>query len=133
MSRAAYRILLVDDDADDRALCRIVLTSKLAHVDIVEVADAVTFAQACARRDFDVVILEQRLHWSDGLAVLGSLKELWPELPVIFFTRHGDEELAVKATRLGVEHYLPKRPATFLQLPLAVDAALDRARARARP
>ena len=115
MRGANQRILLIDDDPDDRSLASVVLTSELGHFEVHEVPDAVTFAQACARRDFDLVILEQKLHWADGLAVLGALKEEWPDLPVILFTRSGDEEVALKAARLGVHQYLVKRPGTFLR------------------
>ncbi|MGH9361266.1 MAG: response regulator, partial [Thermoanaerobaculia bacterium] len=128
MKQATSRILLIDDDPDDRSLARVVLTSELGHFEVHEVPDAVTFAQACARHDFDLVILEQKLHWSEGLAVLGALKEEWPDLPVILFTRSGDEELALKAARLGVQQYLVKKPATFLRLPSEVEAALERSR-----
>jgi signal transduction histidine kinase len=130
MRGANQRILLIDDDPDDRSLASVVLTSELGHFEVHEVPDAVTFAQACARRDFDLVILEQKLHWADGLAVLGALKEEWPELPVILFTRTGDEEVALKAARLGVHQYLVKRPGTFLRLASEVEAALEQTRAR---
>jgi signal transduction histidine kinase len=133
MRGANQRILLIDDDPDDRSLASVVLTSELGHFEVHEVPDAVTFAQACARRDFDLVILEQKLHWADGLAVLGALKEEWPELPVILFTRSGNEELALKAARLGVHQYLVKRPGTFLRLASEVEAALLQTRARIVP
>jgi PAS domain S-box-containing protein len=119
-------ILLLDDDADDRALARLVLERELPRVDVEEIADATAFARACGKRSFDLVILELKLRWADGLAVLAALREDWPEVPVLLLTRFGNEEAAVRAVRLGAAEYLSKKPAGFLRLPLAVRAALDR-------
>lgn len=124
------RILLVDDDPDDRALARLVIAHELPQVEVEEITDAPAFAQACGRRSFDLVVLEQKLAWADGLAILAILKEDRPELPVVFFTRFGSEEISLRAVRLGVDEYLVKKPASFLRLPLAVRAALDQARSR---
>ena len=123
-------VLLIDDDPEDRALTKIVLEAELAHINIQEISDALGFAQACARKDFDLIVVEQKLQWAEGLAVLGLVKEEWPEIPVILFTRHGNEEVSAKAVRLGVDHYLPKRTGNFVRLPLAVRSALEQSRPR---
>lgn len=118
------RLLLIDDDPDDRALARLILKSEFGHIETQEVSDPLSFAQACARRDFDLVLLEQRLGWAEGLAVLKLLKAEWPELPVIVLTRHGSEEVSATAARLRADHYLTKRPADLVRLPQAVVDAL---------
>jgi PAS domain S-box-containing protein len=118
-------ILLIDDDPDDRALARIVLERELPRFAVEEIADAPAFGRACGRRSFDLVILELKLGWADGLALLTALKEDWPEVPVIPFTRVDDAEAAVRALRLGAADYLVKGPAAFLRLPQAVRTALD--------
>jgi PAS domain S-box-containing protein len=124
------RILLLDDDSDDRALARLVIEHELPEVVVEEITDAPSFAQACGRRSFAAVILERELRWADGLTVVAVLKEDWPEVPVILFTRFGNEELVLRAMRLGADDYLVKRPASFLRLPQAVRSALDKARSR---
>jgi signal transduction histidine kinase len=118
-------LLLIDDDPEDRALTRIVLQGELVHIDIQEIPDALCFAQAWAQRDFDLLIVEQKLHWTEGLALLGFVKREQSEIPVIMFTRHGSEETSSTAVRLGVDHYLAKRTGSFLRLPLAVRSALE--------
>jgi signal transduction histidine kinase len=129
----APRILLLDEDADDRALIKFILKCELGYVEVEEIPDALSFAQACAKREFDLIVLEQELQWADGLAVLGMAKEEWPDLPVIMFTRHGSEEISFTAAKLGVDHYLSKQTGNFLRLPLAVRAALDKRRSRRAP
>jgi signal transduction histidine kinase len=119
------RVLLLDDDPDDRALVKLVLARELPEAEVEEVTDAPAFARACGRRSFDVVILERRLRWADGLDLLALLREEWPQVPVIVLTGPGDEEAALKAMRLGAADYLLKKPAGFLKLPLAVRTALE--------
>lgn len=123
-------LLLVDDDPQDRALARVVLERELPRLRIEEITDAPSFAQACGRRGFDVVVLEARLQWADGLAILLVLREDWPEVPVVLFTRYGSEEMVVRAMRLGASDYLAKSPAGFLRLAVAVRSALEKARAQ---
>ena len=130
MSGPPSRILLVDDDPDDRALARVVLAHELSGAEVEEIADAAAFARAWGRRSFDLVILERQLRWADGLALLKVLKEDWPELPVILFTRPEDEELVLRVVNLGADDCLVKKPAGFLRLPQVVRSALEKVRSR---
>jgi signal transduction histidine kinase len=123
-------VLLLDDDPDDRALARLVLAAELPGLAVEEAADALAFARACGRRSFDLVVLEWELGWTDGAAVLAALKEDWPGVPVIVFTRSESGESALRAVRLGADDYLVKKPAAFLRLAQAVRTALERDRTR---
>jgi signal transduction histidine kinase len=127
------RILLIDDDPDSRALARLVLRQELPHVVLEEIADAVSFAEAFGRADFELVILDPKLPWADGLAVLHALKGRWPTLPVILLTDRGGEELGVRAAKLGADDFLAKNPGGFVNLPLAVLGTLEHARSRTIP
>ena len=124
------RVLLLDDDPDDRALVKLVLARELPEAGVEEAADAPAFARACGRRSFDLVILEPGLSWADGLDLLALLREDWPRVPVIVLTHPGGEEAAFKAARLGAADYLIKRPAGFLKLPLAVRMAQESRRSQ---
>lgn len=130
MPETGPRILLIDDDADSRALARLVLRQELPHLVLVEVADAVSFAEAFGRADFELVILDPKLPWADGLAVLHALKGRWPSLPVLLLTDRGGEELGVRAAKLGADDFLLKSPGGFVNLPLAVLGTLEQARSR---
>ena len=126
MPETGPRILLIDDDPDSRALVRLVLRQELPHLILEEIADAVSFAEAFGRADFELVILDPRLPWADGLAVLHALKGRWPALPVILLTDRGGEELGVRAAKLGADDFLIKNPGGFVNLPLAVLGTLSR-------
>ncbi|ANY18618.1 C4-dicarboxylate transport transcriptional regulatory protein DctD [Tsuneonella dongtanensis] len=60
-------------------------------------------------RDFPgVVVSDVRLPGMDGLAFFARLREMDPDLPVIFTTGHGDVEMAVAAMRDGAADFLAK-------------------------
>ena len=100
----ADSVLLIDDDAD---LLR-VLGDYFDRIGY-EVAGAATGEagfEAFDRMCPDVVILDPHLPDVGGLGVLEQLKSRGGS--VIFLTRPGDSETAVRAMQLGAEHFLTK-------------------------
>ena len=125
------RVLLVDDNPDDRALVRRELERDFPGADATEVRDTGELERALANGGFDVVITDYRLNWTDGLVVLRRAKERWPDTPVVMFTGSGGEEIAVQAMKDGLDDYVIKTPSHYRRLPSAVASALERARGRA--
>ena len=124
------RVLIVDDNPDDRALAARELARGFPDIRTVEVADAATFETAVERGGFDLVITEFHLAWSDGLSVFRELKYRYPEIPVIMLTGAGSEEVAVEAMRVGLDDYVLKGPEHVVGLPVAATSVLERARER---
>ena len=127
---ATKRVLLVDDDPIDRDLARVVLERELPDLEIVEISDPVGFGEALVRGGFDIVLTEYRLGYTDGLAILGTVKSRYPNCPVVMFTTDSCEEVAVKAVRLGLDDYVLKSRREFLRLPNTVSQAMERAELR---
>ena len=96
------RILFIDDNPDDRALAVRALSREFPDLQVKTIIDATGFAQAQEAGDFDLVITDDQLCWTDGLAVLNALKARDPDCPVIMFTGTGSEEVAVKAMKSGL-------------------------------
>ena len=112
-----FRILLVDDNPDDRVLICRALTREFPELAIVEVGDPVTLARALESGPFDLVITDYGLGFTDGFALLDSLKARWPDCPVILCTGTLSEEIAVEALRKGLDDYVLKDPRRFMRLP----------------
>ncbi len=125
------RVLLVDDNPDDRALVRRELEREFPGADVAEARDAGELEREFAGGSFDVVITDYRLNWTDGLAVLRRAKERWPDTPVVMFTGTGSEEIAVEAMKDGLDDYVIKTPSHYRRLPAAVASALECVRGRA--
>jgi PAS domain S-box-containing protein/putative nucleotidyltransferase with HDIG domain len=118
------RVLVVDDNPDDRALIKRELSREFPRVQVTEVADAQAHALALAEEPFHLVITDYMLGWSNGLSILRDIKALWPECPVVMFTGTGNEEVAVEAMKNGLEDYVLKTPRHYIRLCAAVRQGL---------
>lgn len=101
------------------------LSRELGDVRLREVGDAAAFALALNAGTIDLVISELDLAWSDGLAVLKTLRESRPEVPVIFFTGSSDTKIAVQAMKRGLNDYVIKSSGGFLRLASAAREAIE--------
>lgn len=106
--KPAIRILYAEDNPQDADLTRSHFHNCAPEFE-VEVADT---AQACLERlraaRFDLLLLDYRLPDMNGLAVLRAVIHTGLQIPVVLVTGSGDEDLVVKALRLGAADYIPK-------------------------
>jgi PAS domain S-box-containing protein len=126
------RLLLIDDNPDDRVLIRRELTREFAKLQVEEILEAEGLNQALEIRDFDLVITDYQLRWNDGITVLRELKTRYPDCPVIMFTDSGNQEVAVEAMKAGLDDYLIKSAKHFVRLPIAIRQALQRSESQRR-
>ena len=123
-------LLLVDDNADDRALVIRELRRECPALEVVEVSDHAGFAKALAEGTCDLVITDYELHWTTGLRILREIKKVDPTCPVIMFTGTGSAEVAVAAMKAGADDYVVKSAQHVAHLPVAVHSAVELARHR---
>src|SRR5438046_3834803 len=124
------KILIVDDNPDDRALARREIDREFPNCQFHQAITAKELTQAVESTRFDLVVTDYQLRWSDGIAVLLGVKARWPDCPVIMFTGSGNEEIAVQAMKAGLDDYVLKSPRHYARLASAVHMALERARQR---
>jgi signal transduction histidine kinase len=129
----SLRILLLDDNPDDRILARREVERHFSDCNTVEVGDRAGFERVVADGlPFDLVITDYQMRWTTGLDVLKFIKGQAPELPVIMFTATGTQEIAVDAMKHGLDDYVIKSPRHYARLPVAVRTCLDRSEIRSR-
>jgi len=127
MNSQPLRILLLDNHPDDRVMVTRVLRQEFANLRVEQITSAESLDRALEAGDFDLVITDYRLSWTDGLAVLRAVKAAWPDCPVIMFTGASSEQVAVEAMKAGLDDYL-KSPEHVDRLPAAIRSALEQAR-----
>jgi len=120
------RILIIDDSPDERALTLRALGRELGDIAVDHATEQRDLDRVLASRDYDLVITDYRLCWSDGLTVLRAIKARDADCPVIMFTGTGDEDIAVEAMKAGLDDYVVKTPHHCARLPVAARLALDR-------
>jgi PAS domain S-box-containing protein len=125
------RVLLVDDDPNDRALAGRHLRNAFSELEIEAAVNREELDEALGSRVFDLVITDYHLHWIDGLTVLRLAKRQMPDVPVIMFTGTGTEEVAVEAMKAGLDDYILKTEARAIRLVGAAQQAVKRARTHA--
>ncbi|HAJ63653.1 MAG TPA: hypothetical protein DCP31_34155, partial [Cyanobacteria bacterium UBA8543] len=126
------RIILIDDNPGDRILAIRELKREFSNLQVDEMIEAQGWAQAVTVGNFDLVITDYQLRWSNGIEVLRTIKERYPYCPVIMFTNSGSEEIAVEAMKSGLDDYVLKASNRYIRLPAAVRVALERAKTQRR-
>ncbi len=122
--RSAF-VILVDDEKDVR----------LSYAQSLDLAGFAVRAFASAEGALDlvghsfagVVVSDIRMAGMDGMTLLGRVRAIDPDIPVILVTGHADTPLAVSAMREGAYDFIEK-PCSAQHLADVVVRAMDRRR-----
>ncbi|MGD0676427.1 MAG: sigma-54 dependent transcriptional regulator [Polyangiaceae bacterium] len=125
--RARIRVLVVDDEAGARTALSGLLRAEGFQVTVAE--DGNEALAQLQEKAPDVLVTDLQMPGCDGLELLMRGREISPALVVILVTAFAEVETAVRAMRLGAEHYLTKPP-QIEELVLVIDRALERRRLR---
>ena len=105
MSRS-HRIWVIDDDRSIRWVLEKALQK--AGMEVTTYANANGIMEALSGEQPDAIVSDVRMPGIDGLSLLVSINERYPDLPVIIMTAHSDLDSAVAAYHSGAFEYLPK-------------------------
>jgi DNA-binding NtrC family response regulator len=122
----AETVLVVDDEQLIRR--SIAGRLKVGGYAVVEAEDGKSAVEQAAT-GVDLAILDMRLPDFDGLTVLKKIREVDPDVLVIFLTAYANVETAVEAMRLGAYHFVNK-PFDLEALAALVGQALETTRLR---
>jgi len=102
------RILHVEDIQEDYILVerQLKLHSKDLQIDWAE--SARTALGKLAKAGYDCVLCDYQMPGMDGLQLLYKLRERGDQIPFIFLTGQGSEEIAAEALRAGADDYYTK-------------------------
>lgn len=99
-------ILIVDDEEIVRRSHLRSLESTGCHAQVAE--DGSEALRVMEEHPFDVILLDLRMPGLDGMDVLQTIKERWPDSEVVVITGYPTIESAKKAVQLGAQNYITK-------------------------
>jgi DNA-binding NtrC family response regulator len=99
-------VLVVDDDGAMREMLVSLLEEEGLEALTADGAD--TAVEQVREHEFDAVISDIKMPGKDGVELVGELRTLRPDTPVILMTAFGSIDSAVSAMRAGAFDYLTK-------------------------
>jgi len=107
-------ILVVDDDRDMReSVVELLQFSDLYSVDnAIHGEDAL---RKLAGKKFDAIISDVKMPVMDGLQLLLEVKKIYPHIPFIIMSAHGDIAMAVEAIEHGAYYFIEKGTDSFIE------------------
>jgi len=106
------KILICDDHQILReGLIRIL--QQLDDVDLISQAgDGAQALNLLKQEKYDILLLDISLPDRNGLEILQTVKDRWPETRILILSMHPQEQYAIRALRLGASGYLTKETAS---------------------
>ncbi len=113
-------ILIVDDEEVVRRSHLRSLASTGCNAQVA--GDGNEAIRVMEQHPFDVVLLDLRMPGLDGMNVLKTIKERWPDSEVVVITGYPTIESAKESVRLGAFNYLAKPVGPDDVIKVAIDA-----------
>jgi FixJ family two-component response regulator/anti-sigma regulatory factor (Ser/Thr protein kinase) len=104
---AAY-VLIVDDDAALLEALPETLHLRMPGIRVDAASSAAAALDRIAVADYDAIITDIKMPGMDGVELLGRIREIRPDTPVLVITGHGQHDLAIQSLRGGAFDYLQK-------------------------
>ena len=118
-----WKIVLIDDEEDIREVLAIALLD--AGYQVETAADGAAGIRLCEKFSPQIIITDIRMPGIDGLEVLESVKQKYPDTEVIVATAFGEMDLAIRALQLDASDFITK-PISNETLHLALKRARSR-------
>ena len=105
---SAIRVLHVDDDRQYAETTAAFLQRERTTFDIETATSAAAGLRLLETEPVDCIVSDYEMPGKNGIDLLESVREDYPELPFILYTGRGSEEIAGDAISAGVTDYLQK-------------------------
>jgi two-component system NtrC family response regulator len=115
-------ILIVDDEKNYLLVLEDLLSEE--GYQVVTADSAKAGLEIVESHDLDAVITDMKMPGMDGMALLGHIHTMKPDLPIVMMTAYGTVEKAVEAMRKGAFDYILK-PFENEELKLTLRKAID--------
>ena len=122
------RLLIVDDSSEIRAALR-TIAEQQDHVVVGEAENGKQALRLVPQAQPDMVLLDVSMPVMGGFATARELRQMAPELPIVFISQHADDDYVSEAFRLGARGYLLKS-AIYSELNQAIETVANQQKYR---
>ncbi|MCJ0621230.1 response regulator [Haloarcula hispanica] len=105
---SSIAVLHVDDEPDFLDVATEILEQQSSKLNVITAASATEALDCLATTRVDCLISDYRMPGKDGIELLKTVREEYPDLPFILFTGEGSEAVASDAIAAGATDYLRK-------------------------
>lgn len=105
------KFLIADDHSAIRNGVKAILTNEFGDIEFGEAADANEVFKKLKEKEWSMLLLDMDMRGRNGLEVLKRLKDEKVAIKVLMFSMHAEEQIAVRALRMGAAGYLSKEKA----------------------
>jgi len=119
----ARKILIADDHSAIRLGVKQICNSEFPLLQFGEAVNYSEVFQKLKENEWDILILDIDLPGRNGLDILKQVKAEKIKVPVLMFSFHSEEQIALRALKLGASGYLSK-DAADLELVKAINKIL---------
>ena len=120
----AKKILIADDHSAIRVGVKQICKGEFPLVQFGEAVNYTEVFQKLKEIDWDILILDIDLPGRSGLDILKQIKAEKIKVPVLMFSFHSEEQIALRALKIGASGYLSK-DAADMELVKAINKILD--------
>lgn len=106
------KILIADDHPSMRDGVKQILAKQFSEVEFGEASNAIEIFKKIKEKKWDAIILDMDMPGRNGLEVLKQIKDEGNKTPVLMFSMHPMEQVAVRAIKAGAMGYLSKDAAS---------------------
>jgi len=102
------KILIADDHTAIRVGVKHICTAEFPSLQFGEAINYAEVFQRLKETDWDILILDIDIPGRNGLDILQQLKAEKIKVPVLMFSFHSEDQIALRALKLGAAGYLSK-------------------------
>jgi DNA-binding NtrC family response regulator len=117
-----HSIMIIDDERIVGDMAKLSLSQE--GYDVETFLDGETALKRLQEKPFQVVVTDLKMKGVDGLEVLRTVKQLYPQTVVIMITAFANLDVAIEALRDDVFDFFPK-PVKIKDLKASIRRALE--------
>lgn len=117
-----FQILLIEDNLDHAEL----IIRSLPKFRVVQVKEKKSCWSILKKKHFDLILMDYYAEDKTLLSFVRDLKKVYPYLPLIIITGHGDEQIAAKSIKAGADEYIVKTRKSLQSLPKIISKSIQK-------